>query len=167
MRRKDRQISDPGEIDHILERAEVCRLALADDNVPYIVAMNYGYRPGPRPALFLHCAAQGKKLDIIRRNNLACFQVSLGHQLIETQVRCNCGMQYQSVVGMGHISVLTDYDEKIEGLNCLVRHYHGQDRPRYTPAYVNATTVLRLDIEELTGKRCEGPSKPDPYLPVG
>ncbi len=167
MRRKDREITDRQEIDAILQRAEVCHLALADQDVPYIVTMNYGYRPGPRPALFLHCAAQGKKLDIIRRNNLACFQVSLGHKLIETQVRCNCGMQYQSVVGLGRIRVLTDYEEKIEGLNCLVRHYHGQDRPRYTPAYVNATVVLRLDIEALSGKQCAGPSKPDPNLPIG
>lgn len=35
--------------------------------------------------------------------------------MIETQVRCNCGMKYKSVVGMGRISLLTDYDEKIEG----------------------------------------------------
>lgn len=167
MRRKDREITDRRELDDILERAEVCHLALADQDVPYIVTMNYGYRPGSSPALFLHCAAQGKKLNIIRRNNLACFQVTLDHRLIETQVRCNCGMQYKSVVGMGRINALTQYDEKIEGLNCLVRHYHGQDRPRYTPAYVNATTVLRLDIQELTGKKCEGPSKPDPNLPVG
>jgi nitroimidazol reductase NimA-like FMN-containing flavoprotein (pyridoxamine 5'-phosphate oxidase superfamily) len=167
MRRQEREILDRREIDEILERAEVCRIALADDSVPYLVTMNYGYRPGERPALFLHSASQGKKLDIIRRNNLACFQVSLDHQMIETKVRCNCGMQYKSVVGMGRISVLTDYEEKIAGLNCLVRHYHGQDRPRYTPAYVNATTVLRLDIVELTGKKCEGPSQPNPLLPVG
>ncbi|BEQ15416.1 hypothetical protein FAK_24820 [Desulfoferula mesophila] len=73
MHRQEREITDRSEIDAILERGEVCRIALADDNVPYLVTMNYGYRHGDRAALFLHSAPQGKKLDIIRRNNLACF----------------------------------------------------------------------------------------------
>jgi uncharacterized protein len=166
MRRKEREITDQAEIDQIMERAEVCRLALADGNVPYLVTLNFGYRPGERPALFFHCAPQGKKLDIIRRNNLACFQVSIDHQLIETQVRCNCGMRYRSVVGLGRISFVSGHEEKIEALNHIVRHYHGQERPQYTEAYVNAVTVLRLDVAEMTGKKCEGPSQPDPSLPV-
>jgi len=154
-------------MDEIIERADVCRIALSCDDVPYLVTMNFGYRKGDKPALFFHSAGQGKKLDIIRRNNLACFQVTLDHELIETRIRCNCGMRYRSVVGLGRISFVTDKAEKIEGLNAIVRHYYGQDRPRYTDAYVEATTVLRLDIQEISGKKCLGPSEPDPDLPVG
>lgn len=116
--------------------------------------------------MFFHSANQGQKLDMIRQNNRACFQVTVGHRLIETRIRCNCGMEYRSVVGRGRIYFVTDPAEKIDGLNAVVHHYHGQDRPRYNEAYVRAVTVLRLDIEELTGKQCTGPAEPDPDLPI-
>ena len=155
MRRKEREITDPKEIDDIIERADVCRIALSDNNIPYIVTMNFGYRKGKNPALFLHCAAKGKKTDIIKKNNLACFQMSIDHKLVETHVRCNCGMQYKSVVGMGRISFITKNEDKIEALNILMKHYHGQDGHQFKKAHVNTTTVLRLDIDEISGKKCE------------
>jgi nitroimidazol reductase NimA-like FMN-containing flavoprotein (pyridoxamine 5'-phosphate oxidase superfamily) len=155
MRRKEREITDIKEIDDIIERADVCRIALSDNNIPYIVTMNFGYRKGERPALFLHCAAEGKKTEIIKRNNLACSQMSTDHKLVETHFRCNCGMQYKSVVGMGRIFFITEYEDKIEALNNLMQHYHGHDRHQFKKAHVNTTTVLRLDIDEISGKKCE------------
>ena len=117
--------------------------------------MNFGYRKGKNPALFLHCAAKGKKTEIIKRNNLACFQMSIEHKMVETHVRCNCGMQYKSVVGMGRIFFITENEDKIEALNSLMKHYHGHDRHQFKKAHVNTTTVLRLDIDEISGKKCE------------
>ena len=155
MRRKEREITDSKEIDDIIERADVCRIALSDNNIPYIVTMNFGYRKGKKPALFLHCAAEGKKTEIIKRNNLACFQMSIDHKLVETHVGCNCGMQYKSVVGMGRIFFITENEDKIEALNNLMKHYHGHDRHQFKQAHVNTTTVLRLDIDEISGKKCE------------
>jgi nitroimidazol reductase NimA-like FMN-containing flavoprotein (pyridoxamine 5'-phosphate oxidase superfamily) len=155
LRRKEREITDPKEIDDIIERADVCRIALSDNNIPYIVTMNFGYRKGKNPVLFLHCAAKGKKTEIIKRNNLACFQMSIDHKLVETHVRCNCGMQYKSVVGMGRIYFITKNEDKIEALNNLMKHYHGQGGHRFKKAHVDTTTVLRLDIDEISGKKCE------------
>ena len=155
MRRKDREITDSKEIDDIIERADVCRIAISNNDVPYIVTMNFGYRKGNKPALFLHSAAKGKKIEIIKQNNMACFQMSIDHKLVETHVRCNCGMNYKSVVGMGRIYFVTENAEKIEALNILMKHYHGHDQYQFKQAYVNETTVLRLDIDEISGKKCE------------
>ena len=44
MRRKDREITERAEIEAILREAQVCRIALADDDGPYIVPMSFGYR---------------------------------------------------------------------------------------------------------------------------
>ena len=43
MRRNDREISGNQEVEEIIQKADVCRLAFATDNVPYIVTMNFGY----------------------------------------------------------------------------------------------------------------------------
>ena len=105
-------------------------------------------------------------LKIIKQNNMACFQMSIDHKLVETHVRCNCGMNYKSVVGMGRIFFVTDNAEKIEALNILMKHYHGQDQYQFKKAYVNETTVLRLDINEISGKKCEWQVKQGAGLPV-
>ena len=157
MRRKNREIKDSKEIDEIIEKADVCRIALSDNNVPYIVTMNFGYKKGKKPALFFHCASEGKKIDIIKRNNIACFQMSIEHELVETGVRCNCGMLYRSVVGLGRISFVTEKEDKIEALNLLMKHFTGQDQHHFKEPYIDQTTVLRLDISEISGKKSEYP----------
>ena len=70
MRRKDKEITDEKVINEILEKAKVCRLALFDKDYPYIVPMNYGYKDN---ALFFHVAKEGKKIDLIKRNNNVRF----------------------------------------------------------------------------------------------
>ena len=154
MRRKEREITDSKEIDDIIERADVCRIALSDNNIPYIVTMNFGYKKGKKPALFFHCAHEGKKIEIIRRNNVACFQMDIEHTLVETNMRCNCGMQYRSVVRMGRISFIAEKEDKIEALHILMKHYTGQNHHSFEEQYINRTTILRLDIDEISGKKC-------------
>ena len=66
MRRKDRQITDKDIINEILLKSDIARIALFDNEYPYIIPMNYGYKDN---ALYFHCAPEGKKLDLIKRNN--------------------------------------------------------------------------------------------------
>ena len=60
MRRKDKEIKDQQEIESILGKADVCRLAFSDNDIPYIVPVNYGYRDH---CLYFHSAKEGKKID--------------------------------------------------------------------------------------------------------
>ena len=43
MRRKEREITDQQIIQEIIQKSSICRIALNDGNVPYIVPLNYGY----------------------------------------------------------------------------------------------------------------------------
>ena len=101
MRRKDRQIEDRAEVMKILGKADVVRLAMSDDNVPYIVVMNFGF--GKEGSLYFHSAGEGRKINILKKNNLVCFQADVEHELYLHNVSCGCSMRYQSVVGMGRI----------------------------------------------------------------
>ncbi len=154
MRRKEREIKDLKEIEDIIERADVCRIALSDNNIPYIVTMNFGYQKGSKPALFFHSAQEGKKIEIIKRNNVACFQMSIDHKLGKTGVRCDCGMQYKSVVGMGRISFVTKKEDKIDALKMIMNQYIKADNHDFEDDFVEITQVLRLDIDEISGKKC-------------
>jgi nitroimidazol reductase NimA-like FMN-containing flavoprotein (pyridoxamine 5'-phosphate oxidase superfamily) len=60
------------EIEAILKRTEVGRLALCDGSAPYIIPLNFAYLNGK---IGFHCDWKGKKLDIIAKNPRCCFEV--------------------------------------------------------------------------------------------
>ncbi|MDK2383606.1 MAG: pyridoxamine 5'-phosphate oxidase family protein, partial [Candidatus Korarchaeota archaeon] len=79
MRRKDKEIRDLEEIEEILRRAFVCRIALCEDDRPYCVPMIYCYKEG---AIYLHSAKEGKKLEVLKKNNRICFEVEMDVGLV-------------------------------------------------------------------------------------
>jgi nitroimidazol reductase NimA-like FMN-containing flavoprotein (pyridoxamine 5'-phosphate oxidase superfamily) len=153
MRREDREIKDPGELEMIISASDVCRVAFADNNLPYIVTMNFGYSGGDRPCFYFHCANEGKKLQMLRSNDFVCFELDTDHEIYEGDNGCDWGMKFSSIVGYGRISVLTGREERIEGLNCIMSHYSDREGFTYDERVLGNTTILRLDIGEMTGKR--------------
>lgn len=113
MRRSDREITDKAEIIEIIEKCDVCRLALSDNNVPYVVPMNYGYEyTEGKLTLYFHGAKEGKKLEVINNNPLACFEMDCSHKLMEADEACDYTMEYESVIGNGIISLCSEKNEK-------------------------------------------------------
>lgn len=152
MRRNDREIADIHIIEEYISRADVCRIALADGNIPYIVTMNFGYTGNPENKLFFHCAREGRKMDMIRKNNYVCFEMDIDHQLYPGRNGCDWGMMYSSVVGYGNISIITDNEAKRKGFDCILKHYGGNKDNSYDEKMLDRTVLLQLDIIEMTGK---------------
>ena len=151
MRRKDREIKDKSEIMAILQKADVCRLAMSSNNVPYIVTMNFGIKNGGT-SLYFHCAGEGKKIDVLRDNNYVCFEADIEHEFFLHDVSCGCSMRYRSVVGMGRITFVTELSEKLEALQSIMTHYTHESSHEFKEGLVEGTTILRLDVEEISGK---------------
>jgi hypothetical protein len=152
MRRKEREITNIEDIESIISLADVCRVAFADGNDPYIVTLNFGYSGGNEKRIYFHCANEGKKLEMIRKNNYVCFEMDIDHNLHTGKNACDFGMSYRSVVGWGSISVLTDYNEKKSGLDLIMSHYSGEKSFSYDQNTLDRTLLLRLDILKITGK---------------
>jgi nitroimidazol reductase NimA-like FMN-containing flavoprotein (pyridoxamine 5'-phosphate oxidase superfamily) len=152
MRRKDRQIEDPAAIMRILQEADVCRIAMCDRNVPYIVTMNFGLAKGRFASLYFHSASEGKKINILKKNNLVCFQADIEHELFLHSVSCGCSMKYQSVVGMGKISFVNELPEKLEALQAIMTHYTKKPEHVFKEELVKCTMIMRLDVEEISAK---------------
>lgn len=153
MRRTDREISEINEIEEIIFKADVCRIALANDSFPYIVTMNFGYVNDSERMFFFHCANEGKKLDMIRKNNYVCFELDIDHQLFRGTRSCDWGMRFISIVGYGNIEIVNDKEEKIRGLNSIMNHYGGNGEYSYNEKVLEQTTILCLKILEITGKK--------------
>ncbi|MCX8131737.1 MAG: pyridoxamine 5'-phosphate oxidase family protein [Clostridia bacterium] len=150
LRRKDKEIKEKAEIEEILRQTDVCRIALCEGNQPYIVPMNFGYKDG---VVYLHSAKEGKKIDIIRENGNVCFEVEAGAELVTNDKPCSWTYRYRSVIGFGKARVLEGYEEKVNGLNIIMNHYTGKSDFEFGQEAVNAIVIIRIDIEEITGKK--------------
>jgi nitroimidazol reductase NimA-like FMN-containing flavoprotein (pyridoxamine 5'-phosphate oxidase superfamily) len=165
MRRKDREIENIHDKIQIIEECVVCRLGLSLHDQPYVVPLNYGYTfQNDNLILYFHSANEGKKVDILRNNNRVCFEIDCGHTLIEGDKACAYGYAYKSIIGFGRAEIITNKDEKIEGLNQLMRHQKishqatgrqtGKDaRYDFTDTELAGVTVYKVMVEEFTGKQ--------------
>ena len=148
MRRNDREIKDRKNIDGIIRRCRVCRLAMSDDDQPYIVPLNFGY---DGHFLYFHAAPEGRKIDIIKRNNRVGFEVDILHDIVTAEQACKWGAKYESVMGSGTAEIVDDLEAKKEALEWIMRQY-GNGVWDFKEEILKKTVVLRVRILEITGK---------------
>jgi len=153
MRKKEREVTGTAEIGSIIKASDVCRIAFADGNTPYIVTMNFGYQGGDEKKLFFHCATEGRKIEMMKKNNFVCFEMDTGHSIVSGSQACDYTMNYSSVVGYGHLNIVKETEERIKGLNHIMHHYAGSGEFCYRPSSLEKTLILRLDITEMRAKR--------------
>jgi len=150
VRKYKQEITDKKALEDILRRALVCRLGLSDDNTPYIVPVCFGYRDG---RIYIHSAREGRKIDIIKKNNQVCFEVDVDVEPVPGEPACKWTIRYKSVIGFGTASLVDNRDEKIHALNVIMDHYSGAGSYEFEPLPVDLTAIIRIEIHSMTGKR--------------
>ena len=152
MRRADREIKDMDEIVRVMEQCDVCRLALHDEEYPYILPLNFGMQTdGGKIVLYFHGATEGKKYELIARDNRAAFEMDCSHKLVTDAAKGHCTMEYESVIGSGRIEMVPE-NEKYRALCLLMQHYHKEQIP-FDRSAMPRTAVFKLTVERLSGKR--------------
>ena len=149
MRRKEKEITDAQEIESIIRKSQVCRLALVDDGRPYIVPLCFGYRNN---TLYFHSAIEGRKIEILKRNPQVCFEFDIDTQIHAGETACDWGMNYRSVIGSGTASFIDDAAEKQEALDIIMRQY-ADGVFGYSDNTLKKTRVIKVEISSMTGKK--------------
>ncbi len=154
MRRSDKEIESNEEIDELLRRGTVCRLALHDDPWPYVLPLNYGFEVtselGRR--LYFHAAGSGRKIDLMRRNPRVAFVIDLDHELVHGETACGFTMSYRSVMGAGTVQFLEDAEDKRHGLQRLMEQYTNRQDWEFPSGNLEQVTVFALSIEQVSAK---------------
>ena len=151
MRRSDREVKEFEDIVAIMEKCDVCRIALNNNGYPYILPLNFGICiKEDKIELYFHGAMEGTKFDLIEKDNRASFEMDCEHKLVTEIERRSCTMEYKSVIGQGYIKILSD-DEKYDALCILMKHYHQEDFP-FNKSVIPHTKVFKLVVEKVTGK---------------
>lgn len=148
MRRKEKAISQD-EILDVLNNVEYGILStISGDNTPYAMPMNFAYKDN---ALYFHCALEGHRIENIKSNNKACFNVIDSVMLMPKDFNT----KYRSVIISGEINIVEELTEKRAGIEAIVAKLspeYKKEGLEYIERAFNKMHVLKLDIENMTGK---------------
>lgn len=157
MRRKDRQVSLPGEVEDIVKKCRVCRLGLFDEAGPYIVPLNFGYavREGEY-TLYFHSAREGRKIEAIRQNPRVAFEMDCAAEVYaaDAETPCTYSSRFESVMGEGRAWLLETHADKAAALNAIMRQQTGRTFA-FSEAMTAAVAVIAVEVDGLSAKRHE------------
>jgi nitroimidazol reductase NimA-like FMN-containing flavoprotein (pyridoxamine 5'-phosphate oxidase superfamily) len=151
MRRSDREITDKTSLEEIISRSKVCKLAMCEGDIPYIVPMCFGFR---NHTLYLHSAPKGKKIEILKKNPNVCFEFEIFTQIIQSAKACKWGMKYRSVIGFGTAGFITDDDLKRDAFDVIMNQY-SDETFSYEEASLKSAIIIKVEIRSMTGKQSE------------
>jgi nitroimidazol reductase NimA-like FMN-containing flavoprotein (pyridoxamine 5'-phosphate oxidase superfamily) len=137
-------------IETILKELHVGRLGLCDGDKPYVLPHNYLYTP-PGELILHGVLNEGKKVELVRKNPNACFEVDRPLQEIKPGM-FSCHVEYESVICFGRIHEVDSIEERahfFEKWNAHYQHDHGD----LTIHQIAETCgILIFEIEEATAR---------------
>lgn len=149
MRRDEREITDPADIDAILTQERVMYIALSSDNVPFVLPVFYVWNG---TSLYFHSARSGSKIAIMKKNPAICFAISHYGGVVEDALACNYEARHRTVIGTGQVHFVQDDAEKIAMLHQLMAGFSDKTFT-FPSANLTATQVIRIDIASMKGKQ--------------
>ena len=153
MRRKDREITDTIRIADIISRCTCCRIGFHDDGEVYIVPLNFGYEARDNTYVFyFHGAREGRKIDLIQKNPHVGFEMDTNYALNEADMACGHSARFQSIIGNGTVSMVSELEEKKLGLSLLMEHNTGKREWDFDEKMLNAVAVFKLVVTKMSCK---------------
>lgn len=148
---RSKWLNELTDIEAIIKRCDACHLAMIDENqLPYVVPMNFGYE---HQIFYFHGDQHGKKMNCLKINPQVSVSLSTDHKLFKQNedVACSYGMEYSSVVLSGKVEFITDFEEKKEALQIIMKQYTDHPITFNTPAVENVT-VFKVVPNQMRGK---------------
>ena len=147
MRHKDRAIDEATTLE-ILRRGEYGVLSTVDDEgQPYGVPVNYAVSGNE---IYIHCALEGHKLENIETSEKVSFCVIGKTRVLPEKF----STAYESAIVFGRAALLED-SEKQAALEAIREKYSPEQLEsgaKYIKALFDRVCVIRVSIEQLTGK---------------
>jgi len=143
-------IENRDEINEIIESCKTCFLAMSDNNIPYVLPMNFAL---DGDFVILHSAQSGRMWETLKKNPKVCINWTHGEDLAwqDVQVGCSYRVKSKSVLVEGDVELMEDYNEKYRCLALLMGQYSDREFKFNTPAVKNVG-ILKVRIEKITAK---------------
>lgn len=115
---------------------------------PYAVPLSYCCQDGK---IFIHCAREGHKMEILRQNARVSFCVVDQDRVVPQEYTTH----YRSVIAFGRARILEEGAALSDALMALCRKYcPGQDETsaREIAGAMGRVAVIEIQVERVTGK---------------
>ena len=159
MRQSKKEIKDKNLLIDLLNTCHIGRLGtVGKDGYPMVKPLNFAYCDS---TIYFHTAQEGEKIDDIRRDNRVCFEVDLPIAMVRTDGSpCKAEYLYRSVIIRGRARIIEDESERRRALKSLMEKYQPEGGyGDFSEEKLKITGVVRIDIEEMTGKEDLGKEK--------
>lgn len=138
----------------IIESAKYVTVAMSRNNEPYIVTLSHGY-DRERNCIYFHCAQEGKKIDILRENNVVWGQALEDHGYADG----SCDHLYATTQFRGKVVFVEDSEEKENALSVMIHQLESDPQKvtddQITEESVERVNIGRIDIDFMSGKKAK------------
>jgi len=152
IRRTEKAIESKDEIIAILKKTKYITIAMSIDDEPYLATLSHGYDE-ENYCIYFHCAQEGKKIDILKKNNIVWGQAldDLGY------VDGACDHLYATTQFRGRVLFIDDINEKKHALKIMIQALEVDPgkvmKEQITKKSLKRVNIGRIDIEFMTGKK--------------
>jgi len=147
-----------GPMEAILTDGSLGHLAMRDGPGVYVIPINYTYIDGK---ILLHCALEGKKLDLIRTDPSVCFEVGRQEGTPIPHAGDACDNAFESVICWGAARFIEDIDERCAILEAFQARYETPTRKwdPISPEQAARCGAIEITVTRMTGRRKTGTQK--------
>jgi hypothetical protein len=154
IRRKDKEIVDVNEMKSILKEADYVTLAMCLHDEPYLVSLSHGYDE-EKNCVYFHCAAEGKKINILQENNRVWGQAIIDQGYVQSA----CDHLYATTQFRGRVTFIQDISEKEHALKVMIKalddHPEEIIEKQLLPQSVQKVRIGKIEIDYMSGKKAE------------
>ena len=152
IRRKEKVITSRDEMEKLLRQAKYVTVAICDNNEPYLVTLSHGF-DSENNCIYFHCAQEGKKIDILHKNNRVWGQALVDHGYVQG----SCDHLYATVQFDGTVSFITDLEEKQHALHVMIQQLEDDPEPvaneQIAEKSLMKVGIGKITIREMSGKK--------------
>jgi hypothetical protein len=151
-RHPERGDYDRSTIDAILDEALICHVGFVVDGQPFVIPTIHAR---DADILYIHGSPGSRMLRNLKGGVDLCVTVTLLDGLVLARSVYNHSMNYRSVVVLGRAREVTDRDEKLRAMECVVEHVvpgRWADARQPSDGEIKGTTILALGLDEASAK---------------
>jgi nitroimidazol reductase NimA-like FMN-containing flavoprotein (pyridoxamine 5'-phosphate oxidase superfamily) len=139
------------EIDQIIRSCKTCFVSLCENNIPYVVPMNFALDDG---VVILHMAKSGRKWEMLNQNPHVCINWISGEKIAwqDAEVGCSYRVKSKSVIVEGIAEIVEDYHEKESCMHKIMAQYSPMNF-KFSKPSINNVGVVKIRILAISAKK--------------
>lgn len=142
----------------VLDRAPYITVSMTDEEgVPYALPLSLARKD--EMTFYFHCAMEGRKLDILRKNPRVCLSAVTRCKPVIGPKDGSFTLEFRSAIAFGEAEMVEERGEKIQAMRLICERFLPQHMEAFDTAIARSldhTAVVRIRLSEHpVGKRKE------------